>query len=89
MSLIVPAEPSICVNSTCEFSPFWSRVVAFLDSHGAPQLCQLGCRVVALDCTIENVDIRPARTSDAMPTGLVHVRSWEAAYKGLVPQQFP
>jgi GNAT superfamily N-acetyltransferase len=39
-------------------------------------------------CTIETLDIRPANTSDAQGIGLVHVRSWQAAYKGLVPQPF-
>lgn len=32
--------------------------------------------------------IRPATVSDAAQIGLVHVRSWRAAYRGLVPQDY-
>jgi GNAT superfamily N-acetyltransferase len=32
--------------------------------------------------------IRPAEASDAAAIALVHVRSWQSAYRGLVPQEF-
>lgn len=32
--------------------------------------------------------IRPATAGDAAQIGLVHVRSWQAAYRGLVPQDY-
>jgi GNAT superfamily N-acetyltransferase len=32
--------------------------------------------------------IRPATAGDAAQIGLVHVRSWQAAYRGLIPQDF-
>jgi ribosomal protein S18 acetylase RimI-like enzyme len=38
--------------------------------------------------TIGKVEIRPARISDAPGIALVHVRSWQGAYRGLLPQQF-
>lgn len=34
------------------------------------------------------VEIRPARAGDAAQLGVVHVRSWQAAYRGLLPQAF-
>jgi RimJ/RimL family protein N-acetyltransferase len=34
------------------------------------------------------VEIRPARIGDAPRIALVHVRSWQAAYRGLLPQEF-
>lgn len=30
--------------------------------------------------------IRPAEVSDAGPIGLIHVRSWQSAYRGRIPQ---
>jgi ribosomal protein S18 acetylase RimI-like enzyme len=33
-------------------------------------------------------EIRPARTADAAQIALVHVRSWQSAYRGLVPQEY-
>jgi hypothetical protein len=36
----------------------------------------------------EGVVIRRARPSDAFPVAVVHVRSWQAAYQGLVPRQY-
>jgi ribosomal protein S18 acetylase RimI-like enzyme len=38
--------------------------------------------------TIDDVNIRPAGTTDSLGIALVHVRSWQAAYKGLLPQPF-
>ena len=38
--------------------------------------------------TIGEVEIRPARTGDAPALALVHVRSWQGAYRGLLPQEF-
>lgn len=32
--------------------------------------------------------IRPATAGDAAQIGLVHVRSWQAAHRGLVPQDY-
>ena len=32
-----------------------------------------------------SVRVRPAHAGDAMGIGLVHVKSWQAAYSGLVP----
>lgn len=32
--------------------------------------------------------IRPARAADAAQLALVHVRSWQSAYRGLVPQEY-
>jgi ribosomal protein S18 acetylase RimI-like enzyme len=32
--------------------------------------------------------IRPARTADAAQIALVHVRSWQGAYRGLLPQSY-
>jgi ribosomal protein S18 acetylase RimI-like enzyme len=37
---------------------------------------------------MEAVRIRPARTGDAAQIALVHVRSWQGAYRGLVPQEY-
>jgi GNAT superfamily N-acetyltransferase len=34
------------------------------------------------------VRIRQARVADARQIGLVHVRSWQGAYQGLVPQDY-
>ena len=34
------------------------------------------------------MDIRPARTEDVPEIAVVHVRSWQAAYRGLLPQAF-
>jgi ribosomal protein S18 acetylase RimI-like enzyme len=34
------------------------------------------------------VDIRPARTEDVPQIAVVHVRSWQAAYRGLLPQAY-
>ena len=33
-------------------------------------------------------EIRAARTADAAQLALVHVRSWQSAYRGLVPQEY-
>jgi len=38
--------------------------------------------------TIGEVEIRPARIGDAPQMGLVHVRSWQGAYRGLLPQGY-
>lgn len=38
--------------------------------------------------TIEVVNIRLAVVGDSRGIGLVHVRSWQAAYKGLVPEDY-
>jgi ribosomal protein S18 acetylase RimI-like enzyme len=35
-----------------------------------------------------DVPIRPASESDAEQIGLVHVRSWQGAYHGLMPQEY-
>jgi ribosomal protein S18 acetylase RimI-like enzyme len=32
--------------------------------------------------------LRPPRQQDAGPLALVHVRSWQAAYRGLLPQEY-
>lgn len=32
--------------------------------------------------------IRPAKTQDAMAVARVHVRSWQAAYRGLLPAEY-
>jgi ribosomal protein S18 acetylase RimI-like enzyme len=37
---------------------------------------------------MEPVRIRDARTADAAQLALVHVRSWQSAYRGLVPQDY-
>jgi GNAT superfamily N-acetyltransferase len=34
------------------------------------------------------VEIRPARVGDAPGIALIHVRSWQGAYRGLLPQGF-
>ena len=34
------------------------------------------------------VDIRPARMEDVPEIAVVHVRSWQAAYRGLLPQAY-
>jgi ribosomal protein S18 acetylase RimI-like enzyme len=34
------------------------------------------------------VDIRPARMEDVPQIAVVHVRSWQAAYRGLLPQAY-
>ena len=34
------------------------------------------------------VDIRPARMQDVREIAVVHVRSWQAAYQGLLPQAY-
>jgi len=34
------------------------------------------------------VEIRPARRADAMAVAGVHVRSWQAAYRGLLPDDY-
>lgn len=34
------------------------------------------------------MEIRPARDDDAAQLGVVHVLSWQAAYRGLLPQHF-
>ncbi|MDR0342291.1 MAG: GNAT family N-acetyltransferase [Nocardiopsaceae bacterium] len=34
------------------------------------------------------MEIRPARDDDAAQLGVVHVLSWQAAYRGLLPQDF-
>jgi GNAT superfamily N-acetyltransferase len=38
--------------------------------------------------TIGDVEIRRARIGDAAQIGLVHVRSWQGAYRGLLPQEY-
>lgn len=35
------------------------------------------------------VGVKPARLEDAARIAVVHVRSWQAAYKGLLPQEYP
>lgn len=37
---------------------------------------------------MEAVAIRPARIEDAPAIAVVHVRSWQGAYRGLLPQDF-
>src|ERR1700760_1683507 len=37
---------------------------------------------------MEAVRVRAARTADAAQIALVHVRSWQSAYRGLVPQAY-
>jgi hypothetical protein len=32
--------------------------------------------------------VRPARPDDALPVAGVHVRSWQAAYRGLLPDDY-
>lgn len=34
------------------------------------------------------LDLRPARPDDALDVARVHVRSWQAAYKGLLPDEY-
>jgi len=34
------------------------------------------------------MDLRPARPEDALAVARVHVRSWQAAYKGLLPDDY-
>jgi hypothetical protein len=34
------------------------------------------------------MDIRPARMQDAPEIAVVHVRSWQDAYRGLLPQAY-
>jgi GNAT superfamily N-acetyltransferase len=34
------------------------------------------------------MDIRPARAGDAAQIAVVHVRSWQGAYRGLLPQEY-
>jgi hypothetical protein len=34
------------------------------------------------------MDIRPARMEDVPQIAVVHVRSWQAAYRGLLPQAY-
>jgi ribosomal protein S18 acetylase RimI-like enzyme len=34
------------------------------------------------------MDIRPARMEDVLEIAAVHVRSWQAAYRGLLPQAY-
>ena len=34
------------------------------------------------------MDIRPARMEDVPEIAVVHVRSWQAAYRGLLPQAY-
>jgi ribosomal protein S18 acetylase RimI-like enzyme len=34
------------------------------------------------------MDVRPARLEDAAEIGAIHVRSWQAAYRGLLPQAY-
>ena len=36
----------------------------------------------------EPVEVRLARPGDAAQIGLVHVRSWQRAYRGLLPQEY-
>ena len=36
----------------------------------------------------ENVDIRPARPDDATAIGVAHVRAWQAAYRGVMPDEY-
>jgi Acetyltransferase (GNAT) family len=38
--------------------------------------------------SIEPVHVRPARAEDAAQIAVVHVRSWQGAYRGLVPQEY-
>lgn len=34
------------------------------------------------------MNLRPAAPQDAMPVALVHVRAWQAAYRGLMPEEY-
>lgn len=34
------------------------------------------------------MDVRPARLEDASQIAVIHVKSWQAAYRGLLPQEF-
>jgi hypothetical protein len=34
------------------------------------------------------VDVRPARAGDVPQIALIHVRSWQGAYRGLMPQEY-
>jgi GNAT superfamily N-acetyltransferase len=34
------------------------------------------------------MDVRPARLEDAWQIAVIHVRSWQEAYRGLLPQEF-
>jgi GNAT superfamily N-acetyltransferase len=43
---------------------------------------KLGCR------TIWDMLLRPAEPTDAMAVARVHVRSWQAAYRGLMPDDY-
>jgi GNAT superfamily N-acetyltransferase len=45
-------------------------------------LLKLGCR------TIFDMLLRPAEPADAMAVARVHVRSWQAAYRGLMPDDY-
>lgn len=38
--------------------------------------------------TMEPMDIRPADVADAAQIATVHVRSWQGAYRGLLPQEY-
>ncbi|HEY0933157.1 MAG TPA: hypothetical protein VGD91_05360, partial [Trebonia sp.] len=37
---------------------------------------------------MEGPVVRPAREADAAQIALVHVRSWQGAYRGLLPQDY-
>ena len=37
---------------------------------------------------MEETAVRPARAADAAQIALVHVRSWQGAYRGLLPQDY-
>lgn len=45
-------------------------------------------RLTVLQCRRKMLEIRPARIEDAEALARVHVRSWQAAYIGLIPQQY-
>lgn len=44
--------------------------------------------LTVLQCERRMLEIRPARIEDAEALATVHVRSWQAAYVGLIPQQY-
>jgi GNAT superfamily N-acetyltransferase len=51
-------------------------------------MVQRGCWPAHATSIIEPMKIRPAVAEDALAIAVVHLRSWQAAYQGLVPQDF-
>jgi GNAT superfamily N-acetyltransferase len=43
---------------------------------------------VGHDGIVTGAQVRPAGDGDAEQLGLIHVRSWQGAYQGLMPQDF-